>query len=33
MGIVLFGETVDPLRLGGIALVVVGIGTLKLSAG
>ena len=33
MGIVLFDETVDAVRLGGIALVVAGIATLKLSAG
>jgi quaternary ammonium compound-resistance protein SugE len=33
MGIVLFGETIDPVRLGGIALVVIGIAMLKLSAG
>jgi quaternary ammonium compound-resistance protein SugE len=33
MGIVLFGETVDTVRLGGIALVVVGIATLKLASG
>ena len=33
MSIVLFGETIDPVRLGGIALVVIGIAMLKLSAG
>ena len=32
LGILLFGESVDALRLGGIALIVVGIATLKLAA-
>jgi len=33
MGVVLFGEPLDPLRLGCIALVVAGIVGLKLQAG
>jgi quaternary ammonium compound-resistance protein SugE len=31
MGIVLFGETLNPVRLGGIALVLIGIIALKLA--
>src|SRR5205807_684492 len=31
MGVVLFGETVSPVRIGGIALVLVGIVALKLA--
>jgi quaternary ammonium compound-resistance protein SugE len=31
MGIVLFGETLNPVRLGGIALVLIGIVALKLA--
>lgn len=31
MGVLLFGETLNPLRLGGIALVLVGIVALKLA--
>jgi len=33
MGIILFGETLNPARLGGIALVLVGIVALKLAPG
>lgn len=31
MGVLLFGESLEPLRLGGIALVVVGIVALKIA--
>jgi multidrug transporter EmrE-like cation transporter len=33
MGVVIFGETLNPVRLGGIALVLTGITTLKLAPG
>jgi quaternary ammonium compound-resistance protein SugE len=31
MGVLLFGETLEPLRLGGVALVVTGIVALKMA--
>jgi quaternary ammonium compound-resistance protein SugE len=33
MGVILFGETLNPVRLGGIALVLIGIVALKLAPG